>query len=84
MTKIPCHNLLQTNGKQCSGNRYRTDWIPYLCPGCEQVGLKKLAEGKEVQFAMASESTAAVIELLKQSEKNEKPRKPDAFLDLYR
>ena len=84
MTKLPCHDLLQTSGKQCSGNRYRTDWIPDLCPGCEQVGAKKLAEGKRVQCAVAVESAAAVQELLKQSEKKQKARKSDAFLDLYR
>ena len=84
MTKLPCHDLLWTNGKQCSGNRYKTDWMEYLCPGCEQVAAKKLAESKENQFEAVFENAAKVLQLLKQSENNENPRKSDSFLNLYR
>ena len=84
MTKLPCHELFETSGKKCGGNRYKTDWIPYLCPGCEQVAAKKLAEGKKHQFRAVFENAAAVSELLKQLGGNKNPRKSDGFLDLYK
>ena len=84
MTKLPCHDLLRTNGKQCSGNRYKIDWMEYLCPGCEQVTAKKLAESKNFQFGAVFENAAKVLQLLKQSDNNDNRRKSDSFLDLYR
>ena len=84
LAKIPCHDLLRTKGKQCSGNRYRTDWIPCLCPGCEQAAAKNFAQGKEYQYRAELQNAAAVLELLKQAEKSRYPRKSNGFLDLYR
>lgn len=87
MTKLPCHDLLQTSGKHgkhCGGNRYKMDWIPDLCPGCEQVAVKKLAERKKYELGAVFESAETVLELLRQSGEDNNTRKPSSFLDLYR
>ena len=78
--------MLKTNGKECGGDRFKTDYVESHCSNCEHSTAQKVAKRKLTDSRSAVNSAAAVIAFLGPEERtgSGQAHRVGGFLDLYR